>query len=403
MMRGFSLRQTFILILLAVLFGSSSLVSLGNADNPLDPFILKLRYFLVGTSSLLLLLMSRFDMGRFHSKAVPFLLVWTLFNLVSVISGLTNNDLISLRDGLWLIIGAPLIFFSALPKLMKKRANLLIVLALFLGHVPYIVASLALYPLNTSLYKGVFANSNELGSTAAAMAAGIFSLLIAALSAKRSVFYVSLIILLLLVIFAIILVSNSRTSLLAFFAMFSILVWKSGSNLKVLVKIAGIITAIITVILLFAGEKPQLIWKNIELGFSTKVENNGTFDGREEIWKKTFDDMNLFGHGSDYFELNFGIGGHNTIIDALGRNGIIAAYLLLGFAIVSFFYAYFYFKTYAKEDHYAIVPLVITACFWILAMGESMFGSLGSGITLAYMLSMGVVVTRPLSTIRSLY
>ena len=393
-MHGFNQRQTLILMLLAVLFGGSSLPGLASADASLDPSILRLRYVLVGTSLLLLLLMSRFDIWRFHSKAVPLLLVWTLFSFVSVISGLANNDSTSVRDGFWLMLGIPMIFLNALPKLMKENANILIAVALFLGNVPYIVVSLWLHPLTTSLYRGVFANSNQLGATAAAMAAGLFIVLIAALSAKKSVSYVSLIILLLLGTFTMILVANSRTSLLAFFAMFSIFVWKSVPNPKGLFKITVITTAISSAILLLAGEQTHLLWKNIELSFIAKIKGKETLSGREEIWKKTLDDMNLLGHGSDYFESKFGIGGHNTIIDALGRNGIIAAYLLLCLGIASLLYAYLYFKTYAKEDHYAIAPLIITVCFWILAMGESMFGSLGSAMTLAYMLSMGVVMTK---------
>lgn len=277
---------------------------------------------------------------------------------------------------------------------MKENANLIIAVALFIGHFPYIVVSLWLHPLTTSLYRGVFANSNQMGFTSAVMAAGIFILLITALSAKKSVWYVSLIILLLIGIFIMILVANSRTSMLAFFAMFSIFVWNSVLNLKGLFKITVITTAIVSTILFLAGEQTQLLWKNIELGFIAKIRGNETLSGREDIWGKTLDDINLLGHGSDYFELNFGLGGHNTIIDILGKNGIIAAYLILCFAIASFLYAYLYYKNYAKEDHYAIAPLVITTCFWILSMGESMFGSLGSAMTLAYMLSMGVVMTK---------
>lgn len=392
-MCGFSFRQTLILILLAFLFGGSALVGLGSFDNPLDPSILKLRYALVGLSLLLLLLMAHFDMWHFHTKkSLPLLLLWTLFNFVSVVSGLANNDSTSVRDGFWLMLGIPLIFFNALPRLMKGHANRLIALALFLGHAPYIIISLWLHPLTTSLYRGVFANANQLGSASTAMAASIFILLIAALSAKKSVGYVSLIVLLLLGTFTLILVANSRTSLLAFFAMFSIFVWTSVPNPKGLLKITVIATAIVSAILFLASEQTQLLWKNIELGFIEKIGRSETLSGRGYIWGKTLDDVNLLGHGSDYFVSNFGMGGHNTIIEVLGRSGIIATYLILCFAIASFLYAYLYFKTYAKEDHYAIAPLVITVCFWILAMGEGMFGSLGQGITLTYMLSMGIVM-----------
>lgn len=393
-MNGFSPRQTLILILLAVLFGGSSLLGLGSVDAPLDPSILRLRYVLIGTSLLLLLLMSCFEIFSFPGKALPLLLIWTLFNFVSVISGLANNDSISVRDGFWLMLGTPLIFFNALPNLMKENANILIAVALVLGHLPYIVVSLWLQPLNTSIYQGVFGNSNQLGFTSAIMVAGLFILLIDAFSSRKSLWYVWLIILLLLVTFTIILVSNSRTSLLAFFAMFFVFVLKSASNLKRLVKVTVIPTAIISAILLALGEQINFIWENTELGFIANITKKEALSGREDIWLETLDNISLLGHGSDYFELNFYLGGHNTIIEVLGKNGIIAAYLILCFAIASFFYAYLYFKTYVKQEHCAIAPLVITVCFWSLSLGEGMFGSLGNAITLAYMLSMGVIMTK---------
>jgi hypothetical protein len=62
------------------------------------------------------------------------------------------------------------------------------------------------------------------------------------------------------------------------------------------------------------------------------------------------------------------------------------------FAIVSFYYAVIYFIEHYQEDRYAIAPLVFMTCFWTLSMGEGMFGSLGNAMTLAYMLSIGVIM-----------
>ena len=71
---------------------------------------------------------------------------------------------------------------------------------------------------------------------------------------------------------------------------------------------------------------------------------------------------------------------------------MVAAVLLVCFASLSFFYAYRYAKAHVKHDIYAIAPLSICVCFWVLSMGEGMFGKLGSGINLAYFLSVGIVI-----------
>jgi hypothetical protein len=106
------LRQTIITILLSVLFGGTSLVGLGNAEIPLDPAILRLRYLLVASSLLILILMSPFKQWGFHRQYRPLLLLWILFGCGLLISGLANNDTTIFRDGLWQMIAVPLIMFK---------------------------------------------------------------------------------------------------------------------------------------------------------------------------------------------------------------------------------------------------------------------------------------------------
>lgn len=395
MMREFGRQKTFILILLAVLLGSSSLINLGSSEFPLDPTILRLRYLLVSTSLLLFIGISRSNKWRLDSKAVPLILVWTLFSFVLVISGLANNDSTSVRDGFWFMIGIPFIFFYTLPKLMEKSANQLIAIALLIGHVPYIVVSLCLYPITPSPYKGVFANPNQMGFTGATIAAAVFILLIAALSTKNSLLYISFLILLLTSSLIIILVANSRTSLIAFFSMFLILLFQLIYNPNYLFKFLSIITTASTAFVLLFSQQLHLIWNNIVVGVITKNENSDGISGRGEIWIDVLNNINLLGHGTEYIESHFNLGGHNTLIDVVARYGMIAGYLLLFLTITSLLYSYFYFKNYAKNDPYTIAPLVITVCFWVLSMGEGMFGSLGNAMTLAYTLSIGVILIKP--------
>jgi O-antigen ligase len=312
-------------------------------------------------------------------------------------SGLANNDTTIFRDGLWQMIAVPLIMFNSVPKAMKENANLLMGMALVLGHIPYIVTSIVSHPLGKGpLYRGVFANSNQMGFTCATMSAGLFILLIGALSAKKNWRYLLPISAALLSVFVLIILANSRTSMIVFFIMFSVFFSEFVKNQKAVKKMIAIASVAVTAVLLFGGEQIEGMHNILNNNFEAFEAKEG-LSGRDEIWGATLDESDLLGHGSNYFMLNFGMGGHNTIIEVIGMKGIIAGNLLIAFGIASFFYTYAYFKTYGKDDCAAIAPFLITVCFWFLSMAEGMFGSLGNAMTLAYMLSIGIVISRPLT------
>jgi len=388
------LRQFIIVIALSVLFGGTSLISLGSYNIPLDPAVLKLRYLLVASSLLILILMSPFKQWGFHRQDRPLLLLWILFGFALVMSGIANNDTTVFRDGLWQMIAVPLIMFNAVPKAMKENANLLMGMTLFLGHIPYIVTSIVSHPPgNGTLYRGVFANPNQMGFTCATMSAGLFILLIGAWSEKKDWRYLLPISAALLSLFVLITLANSRTSMIVFLLMFSVFFSEFVKNSKAVKKMIAIATVAVTAVLLFGGEQIEAMNKTLNNNFEAKEG----LSGRDHIWGQTLDESDILGHGSNYFTLNFGMGGHNTIIEVIGINGIIAGNLLIAFGIASFFYTYAYFKTYGKEDCAAIAPFLITVCFWFLSMAEGMFGSLGNAMTLAYMLSIGIVISRRLT------
>ena len=387
------LRQVIIVIALSVLFGGTSLIGLGSYNLPLDPAVLKLRYLLVASSLLILILMSPFKQWGFHRQDRPLLLLWILFGLALVMSGIANDDTTIVRDGLWQMIAVPLIMFNAAPKAMKENANLLMGMALLFGHIPYIITSIVSDPPgNGTLYRGVFANSNSMGLTCATMSAGLFILLIGAWSEKKDGRYLWPISAALLSLFVLITLANSRTSMIVFSLMFSVFFSEFVKNSKAVKKMIALATVAVTAVLLFGGEQIEAMNNILSNNFDAKEG----LSGRDKIWGTTLDESDFLGHGSNYFTLNFGLGGHNTIIEIIGINGIIAGNLLIAFGIASFFYTYAYFKTYGKEDCAAIAPFLITVSFWFLSMGEAMFGSLGNAMTLAYMLSIGIVMSRPL-------
>jgi hypothetical protein len=383
-------KNRIIVILLALLFGGASLVNLGTLEAPLDPTINILRFTVIGIVLVFFAIISGSELLNIPTKPFPLTFLWTAYSLVFILSGFANNDLTTLRDGFWFMIAVPMIFFNALPKLMKKSANILITLGLLLGVSPYIISSWVLQPVwqsDSRIYSGIFPNSNQLGFTAAALSSSLFVLAIGCLFSEKNSFQSLLVNTSLAACLITIMLSNARTSLITFAVMSLLMFWKlfqSTRNIAIAVSAIGVIGAAIL------GISAQNPWLFERIG---EIQEKEALSGRDDIWLKTFVDLKLLGNGEKYFESNFNLGAHNTIVHIAGVNGSIAAILMVSFALVSFYYAVMYFIKYSQNDRYAIAPLVFMVCFWTLSMGEGMFGSLGNAMTLAYMLSIGVIMT----------
>jgi hypothetical protein len=165
---------------------------------------------------------------------------------------------------------------------------------------------------------------------------------------------------------------------------------------RMLVRLLLFGIGVIGVILLYWGSALAILWQGVESGYTDKLGSSDAFNGRGPIWQKTFEDARLFGYGSnDYFLQNFDLGGHNSLIDILGQSGLIAFYLMMIVALMGLYCAYRYFRAQAGVNPYAMAPLLINVMFWTVAMAESMFGSLGRGLTVAYLLSLGTMLYYP--------
>ena len=382
-------KNRIIVVLLAILFGGASLTNLGTLYAPLDPAIAVLRFTMIGIVLIFFAIISGSELLNIPTKPFSLTFLWTAYSLVFILSGFANNDLTILRDGFWFMIAVPVIFFNALPKLMKKSANILITLGLLLGVSPYIIFSWALQPVwqsDSRIYSGIFPNANQLGFTAAAMSSGLFVLAIGCLFSKKNSFQLLLVNISLVACLMTIMLANARTSLVTFFIMSLLLLWQLFQSTRNVVMAVVAAFAIGMATINIGAQNP---WLFERIG---DIQEKDALSGRDDIWSKTLTDMKLLGNGEKYFESNFDLGAHNTIVHIIGVNGIIAAMLMVSFALVSFYYAAIYFRKHWREDRYAIAPLVFMTCFWTLSMGEGMFGSLGNAMTLAYMLSIGVIM-----------
>jgi len=386
------------LFLLSTLLGAASLTSLGSADFPIDPSISTLRYSLVILSLTLPFFLFHINSWHFSRTYRLIVLIWLSFSLVTIIAAVYHESYSSFIEGLWFFFGVPIIFFFSLPNLLQKHANSLIALSLILGHFPYLLFSLITSPVISYPYRGLLGNPNQMGVTCSTIAAGVFILLDGIEVNKRSIVPTLALISALLLLFIFVVLSNSRTSIISFFLMFVTLLMsffiKKQSIKKNILKLIFLFLPILTLLLIsLSSEYIGLAWSQALFKFAGSTTNDA-LSGRTDIWKTVLEEVAPLGHGKEYFDIKFGLSGHNSIIQVLGSEGALAALMMFCFAIISIFYTYRYMRGTFSQNNYAISPLMITVCFWTLSMGEVMFGALGRGITLAYFLSVGMVITK---------
>jgi O-antigen ligase len=388
---------------LSMLMGGASIVALGSTDYPLDPIWFQVRYGLVGLPFAIFIAAAfLFPTPCAQRNVPPLLWLWLGFGSVALLSGLVNENTKGLSDGAWLLVAVPSLFFYILPRALGSSIEAAIAWGLILGHLPYVICSLVQSPPAVFPYSGIFSNSNQLGATMLTLNCGLLIFLnkiLLELSDPARRIKLSSLGGLILGSFILILFSNSRTSMIGSFLGLAIALYPAMrlfQNPKVLVRLLIFGIGVIGVVLLYWGSTLAVLLQSIESGYTDKLESSDAFNGRGAIWQKTFEDTRLFGYGSnDYFLKNFDLGGHNSFIDILGQSGLIAFYLMIIIALVGLYSAYRYFRAQAGINPYALAPLLINVMFWTVAMAESMFGSLGRGLTVAYLLSLGTMLYYP--------
>jgi hypothetical protein len=397
----FRVPRVLLLVLLAVLCGGASLLSI--KQGAADTLIVQGRLLLVGASlaGLLALALLRFHTWKLSRRLIAPFWLWLGFGYSVLIASMLKASSDLFVDGLWFLVCVPLICFVALPDLLEQDADILLALALCLGHLPYLLASLIFEPVGVHLvysfglsYKGIFYHFNGLGSTSLVVGTGVFILLRAVLI-KRPARYrilVAFLITLQLLCLTLIIVSTSRTSLLAFMMVAAVFVWMSGIPVPRLLGLGIAMLVAASSSLLLMGEHAHALWEALARKMVHSHSSQGQLlSGREEIWGRVVQEATLIGHSSNYG--SDGPGFHSSFIHILAFYGIIATLFMIGFAATSIWYAYRYSVRFAHEPG-GLSPVAITMCFWVLSLAEGVFGSLGRGITMAFLISTGVVIMR---------
>lgn len=388
--------------LLVVMFAGSDVARIGDPWHPMVPTLLRLRLFLILTSSTALMGIALWQiqlMLRVSVRTLLVLLVWFFFALSVIVSALVNRDIRLLVDGFWFLGGLPLLFFFGIPHALGSQAARLTAIALMLGTLPFAFWSLLTEPLCNFLYRGVFRYGNNLAETMLAASVGGFILLNAAIQSRRSLGHILPLVGLLILLLGMILLTSSRVAMGAFFIMAVTVSWwsvtfKPGSFSLViarpLMRIAAVLAASGVIGGLFFH---QSIWFAIEgmvRKFTESIARGDVTNSRVAWWLMTLEETRLFGHGVGYFQQAFGKEAHNVIFQYWGEAGMVAALWLVVFMPLSILMGVNYALRY-RPSPYSLAPLLVLLAFWPVALISNVFAAFGYSITLTFFLILGIL------------
>ena len=341
-------------------------------------------------------LLSGFRIGKFSNWRLLSLFFWTGFAMMSIVSAMNHRD--PLLAELWQLVGVPLVFFTAFPRTANRYGNIMVMSATALAFAPYIIVSLFKYPLFFP-YAGVFENSNMFGMVISTFSAALFGLLRGSLNqSKRTflrTFWVGALGLCLIASFVLITFSGSRTSFITFFLMYylvfvgTLFFDASKHRLALAISIIGFMMAVFYSLYNAAMSTYGSNIVDTLLGkFFNKITQGDVTSGRMYIWKSALEDVQVLGMGNSYF---YEEPAHNSYIMILATKGPLAALFMIAVHITTLFLAVQRLFHDIRQDGYAIGPLLIVSNFLILGLAENVFGTLGNGINMTFLLMAGIL------------
>ncbi len=381
-------RNLGLLIGLSILFGGTSLLMIGSEQDP----TLRLTRYAVDCAAcgLLVPALSSVRGWTLPTHALLGTALWCSFAFVCILSALANSDSMTTLSGMaWILFGVPLLLFTALPNVLKRTQGTFVIWCLLLGHLPYLVLSAVRVQEYRLMFAGIMMHPNCLGMIATIEYVCAISLLTMT-SRRASRWRAGLLLALAALALAMLFLSASRTSALsAAITTLLIAACRSGRRGKAILIVVLALIPIVYFVFDSMGNGSLLsgLWLKNE---KTLIRGD-LLSKRDRIWEKTLEDTQPLGNGDRYFTDEVGISAHNSLIHVLGQRGPFAAVLVLCFAAVSFIAAFRHFRANRDANPSAMWPLVVSCVFWTLSQGEAVLGSLGNGLTIAYLLGCGTV------------
>ena len=379
-----------------VLFLSASLLLYSSGSNTLSPVLSTIRFAGIGAGTLSIVFLALSVRSDVETRAPWALLaLWELFALCCVLSSVVNGSLSEDAIELfWIVVCVPLCFFVCGAIVISRFGLLPLLYGLSIAHAALICVSLAADPAIHFRYLGLFCDPNQLGyASMMAIIVGL-ALLPRKLAAFRNSWRaVCLIVALVVAAFFLICVSSHRTSLLTLLICLAVSLarFRRIRAISLTVLLAMIVS--ICVLVMLSGQAAEMVTQIINKN-STAIDKGTLLDGRENIWRLAVQDITLFGHGRRYFiEATNGLGAHNSFLHVLGTRGLLAAAIVGVICIYSVILCWRItrIRNLAVETSHGALLMVIT--YWAMGMAEGVFGSLGTGLHMAFLITLGYLAS----------
>ena len=390
---GFGFHKLFMTALAAGLMGVLSSSALFPPSSP--PFF---RLPAAAAIVALMFLLSGLRIGKFSTGRLLVLACWTGFALTSVISALLHRD--SLLPEVWQAIGVPLILFTLFPRSVSRFGDKIVLFAIILAFAPYIIVSIIKVPFFTP-YNGVFLSANMFGMIVSTMSAAILALLRGSLDQREFSLAHFLWQAMLLGILAgslvLIFLSGSRTSLVTFSIMCliffaSLFVNMSRNRYMIAMSIAGIFGILLYILGSVAMNASATGFvEYLTNKFLTKIAQDDTTGGRVYIWRLVLTHAQLMGLGSNILGEQ---PAHNTYMMILATKGPIAMAFMMAVHLTTLMMALRRVSFAIKYDGYSIGPLLIVVNYLVMGLTENVFGTLGNGINISFLLMAGILINQ---------
>lgn len=390
---GFGFHKLFMTALAAGLMGVLSSSALFPPSSP--PFF---RLPAAAAIVALMFLLSGLRIGKFSTGRLLALACWTGFALTSVISALLHRD--SLLPEVWQAIGVPLILFTLFPRSVSRFGDKIVLFAIILAFAPYIIVSIIKVPFFTP-YNGVFLNANMFGMIVSTMSAAILALLRGSLDQREfslaNLLWQAMLLGILAGSLVLIFLSGSRTSLVTFSIMCliffaSLFVNMSRNRYMIAMSIAGIFGILLYILGSVAMNASATGFvEYLTNKFLTKIAQDDTTGGRVYIWRLVLTHAQLMGLGSNILGEQ---PAHNTYMMILATKGPIAMAFMMAVHLTTLMMALRRVSFAIKYDGYSIGPLLIVVNYLVMGLTENVFGTLGNGINISFLLMAGILINQ---------
>lgn len=310
-------------------------------------------------------------------------LVFNMFVIFSLVSALVNEDL-QLLLAVMLMFMIYVVLTIIIPTLFQDEIMPMVSRSLFILHVPIIFIPMIFDKMTPIPYKGIFYTTSAFGTVVATMFALSISKLLYVCdeiiygSERISRLKATIVLLLSAALFYLVIISGSRISVLTSL----MLIIMSGAHLtrrlftfRKKIKMSSIMKMMMIGIFTYPLYRVINIVIPINDMFSKVIiakfyrKQADLLDKRGDMWSQAFREMNLFGHGRDYFSDTV-VAAHNTYISLLGQFGLIPLLFFILFLVIGLYKAFKFTKR--QEDTYRYTPFFIILTFMSLSMAEGM-------------------------------